>query len=162
MEEPKLEYRIGWVSGSLVLSIAVIADLLQALLSLTLVLSLGDTIVTVAAEGMITVYFNIKRVGFFRGKKALGRVLGLVFTSIIELVPLLDALPTLTADTIYNIYSARSEDRMLFKEAQDRWVAQMRRERQEEEAYAEAIVDAHIAQALDQAEEEDLEYREAA
>lgn len=158
MEEPKLEYRIGWVSGGLVISVAVIGDLLQVLLSLTLVLSPGDDIVTVAAEGFITLYLNFKRVSFFRGKRALGRVLGLIFTWIIELVPIVDALPTLTADAIYNIHSARSEDRTMFKEAHERWVAQMKREQDEEDAYVQGLLSSYAAQGGEDAEEENVEY----
>lgn len=116
--EGQVEYRIGWLSACLMLSIAIVADLVQILFTLFVALAPASIIVTVIAEGCIVLYFFLRGVPFVKGKGALGRILGLFVASLIELVPFLDALPTLTIYTIYSIHSVRKEDRALFRERQ--------------------------------------------
>lgn len=143
-DEPKLTYRIGGIGGGLIVSIAVVADLLQVLLSLTVVFALGDDIATIIAEGLIAFFLFIRGVNFFKGKKAFARVMSFFGETVIELVPFVDALPTLTAATIYQIHSTRVEDKLEFQEKHAAWEAAMERQIKREVANAQAAYQARL------------------
>lgn len=155
--EEQVQYRIGWMSAGFILGVAVVADLLQVLFTLLVVFAPASIIVTVVAEGIIFFYFWVCGVHFMRGKRSLGRILGFLLTTMIEMVPFLDGLPTLTADTFYNIHSARKEDRELHKEKQEQAAAMAAAEAAQQEQLARAY---YLSAANDN--EEDEEYREAA
>ena len=162
--EAQVQYRIGWISASLMLSIAIIADLLQILFTITVILAIAGDIVTVVAEGFIISYFLLRGVHFLKGKLSLGRILFFLVTLIIELVPILDALPLLTADTIYNIYSSRKEDRLAFTEKQAQLAARRSEEAKQQqralnewaryEAYIEGLAERQQVDAEEESAEE--------
>jgi len=115
-------YRIGMVQACFMVGVAVIADLLQVLLDLTGILAIASDIVTFLAESVLGIWFMINGVQFTSGKRALSKFLTAFGTTIIELVPIIDALPTLTIGTIFIIHASRKEDREKTKEAQERAV----------------------------------------
>lgn len=156
MEEPVLAYRISWVSGGIILGIAVLADLVQFFLALTVVFSFVSDIVAVVAGAIIWLFLLASGVSFMRGKKSFGRLGGFLVTAVIELIPILDALPTLSLDTWYNIVSSRSEDRLAFKEQQEQYAQEMASQVSQDEE----LVRAYYLQAANDNEAE--EYREAA
>lgn len=136
MEEPRLTYRVPWATGGIILGIAILADLLQVLLALTVALSFLGDIVTFVAGGIIWLFLMFSGVSFLRGKKSTSRLIGFLVTAVIELIPIVDALPTLTLDTWYNIVSSRSEDRLLFKQQQEQYAKQMAAQAAQQEAAA--------------------------
>lgn len=136
MEEPVLRYRVPWSTGGIILGIAVLADLAQVLLALTVALSFLGDIVTVIAEGIIWIFLMFSGVSFMRGKKSTGRLVWFLVTTVIELIPILDALPTLSLDTWYNIVSSRSEDRLLFKQQQEQYARSVAAQAAKEERIA--------------------------
>lgn len=136
MEEPRLTYRVPWATGGIILGIAILADLLQVLLALTVALSFLGDVVTFVAGGIIWLFLMFSRVSFLRGKKSTGRLIWFLVTAVIELIPILDALPTLSLDTWYNIISSRSEDRLLFKQQQEQYAKHSAAQAVQEEALA--------------------------
>jgi hypothetical protein len=100
----------------------------------------------------------VSGVSFMRGKKSMGRMVGFLVTSVIEFIPILDALPTLSIDTWYNIVSSRAEDRQLFKEQQE----QARAQAQAEVAQDEVIAREYYRRQAANDNEEAEEYRKAA
>jgi len=153
-----VQYRIGWLAGGLMLGLAVVADLLQILFTLVVVLAPASDIVTIIAEGGIVFYFFIRGVHFLKGKGSTGRIVGLIVTSVIEMIPFLDALPTLTFDTWYNIHSSRKADREEYKEKQEQLAAETAAQAAQEEQQVRAYL--HYQAANDNEVEE--EYQEAA
>lgn len=154
--EEEVHYRVGWISAGIMLGIAIVADLLQAFLTFTLAFAVASDIVTIIAESCIFFYFWICGVHFTRGKGSFGRLMGFFVTTAIEMVPIVDALPTLTFDTLYNIHSARKADRQLFKEQQEQKQAKLVLQRAQEEQVARY----YAQQANDNQEPE--EYQQAA
>jgi hypothetical protein len=163
MEEPQLTYRISWLTGSLIVSIAVVADLAQVLFSLTAFLAPASDIATVLAEGFIFVFFFFRGVRFLSGKKALSRTLSFFGETVIEMVPFVDALPLLTLATIYQIHTARAEDTLDFQERHSAWEAAAKREI-EQEQYAAAVYEREMGrvQANFRASQQDAEELENA
>lgn len=136
MEEPVLRYRISWVSGGIILGIAAVADLLQIILALTVFLAILGDVVTFIAGAIIWLFLMFNGVSFLRGKKSTGRFIWFFVTAVIELIPVLDALPTLSFDTWYNIISSRSEDRLAFKQQQEQYAKEMAAQAAQEEQLA--------------------------
>lgn len=126
MDEPQLTYKISWVGGLLIIALALAADLLQIFLSFTIALSPANIIITIMVEGGVFFYFLIVGVPFIRGKRALGRLFGWLFTTIIELVPILDAIPTLTFGVVLSVHSSRKADKEEYEKAHAEWEANMR------------------------------------
>ncbi|HWU24579.1 MAG TPA: hypothetical protein VN086_02405 [Candidatus Paceibacterota bacterium] len=129
MDEPQLTYRIGWVGGSMLVGFAVLGDLLQVLLSLSIVFAPASDLVTLIVEGFIVFFFFIRGVNFFKGKKSFARIMSFLGETAIEAVPFLDGLPTLTAGTIYQIHSARAEDKLEYEESHTKWEEGEQRQR---------------------------------
>ncbi|MDB4991943.1 MAG: hypothetical protein JWL75_188 [Parcubacteria group bacterium] len=108
----KVTYRIpttlAWFMGG----ICVIADGLQLILDLTGALAPGTFLVTIFDEGIISAIFLWRGVTYTSGKKALPKLLTLFGMNVIELIPILNALPTLTIGVVLIIRSSRAEDRL--------------------------------------------------
>lgn len=101
------------------ISVAVLGDLLQILLTLTVFLAVADDIVTIISEGFIAVWFFFRGVRYFGGKRSLQKAVTMFVMTVVELVPVLNAIPTLTIGTIAIIRASRAEDREEFKERQE-------------------------------------------
>ena len=121
-ENVSITYRIGMIQACFMVGLCVIADLVQVLLDLTGILAIASDIVTFIAEGTLGIWFMINGVQFTSGKRAVSKFLTVFGTTIIELIPIVDALPTLTIGTIFLIHASRKEDREKFKDAQKRAV----------------------------------------
>ena len=168
MEEPQLKYSIGWFLGSFLIGIAAVADLLQVFLTLTVVFAIASDIVTAFVEGLILLCIFL-RVGLrvIRGKKNVQRILSLLGETVIEGVPILNALPTLTIGTWYQIHTFRAEDKEKYLEAHARWESEVRQSRDEDEqlsqwAYYEAYapeegLEDDLEEGLDDGQVEELE-----
>ncbi|MDB5189696.1 MAG: hypothetical protein JWN49_22 [Parcubacteria group bacterium] len=109
--KPKIEYRIGFVAAAFMFMTALFLDLTQILLSITGVFILASDLVTFMAAPAFGIWFLLLRVNYFGGKKAVAKVTAALVTVVVELVPVVDALPCITIGVISVIRSSRAEDR---------------------------------------------------
>jgi hypothetical protein len=112
----EVRYRVSGVSMGFMIAIAAIFDLLQFLLTLTVIGSLLAWLVTVFAGMIFFVWFLILGINYFSGKKAAAKVGTILSTSVLEFIPILNALPTITIGVITIALVSRMEDRMSAKE----------------------------------------------
>ncbi len=113
--EEKVTYRIGVVTGLFMLMFTIVADLLQFLLTLLVVTIPVAYLVTFLAQISLFIWLAILGVSYFGGKKAYQNLIALGSSVIIELVPIISALPAITAATAFIIFNSRAEDREKFK-----------------------------------------------
>ena len=112
--EGSVPYRIGTVTMIFMLGFAIIADLLQFFLTLTVVLALGSYLVTFLAETILFIWLLLLRVSYFGGKNASKNLVAVGASLITEMIPIIDAVPAITAATAYVIWNSRKEDREKF------------------------------------------------
>ncbi len=113
--EEKVTYRIGAVAALFMLSFTLVADLLQFLLTITVVLIPAAYLVTFLAYGLLFLWLFILGVSYFGGRKAYRNLIAVGSGVIAELVPIISALPAMTATTAFIIFNSRAEDREKFK-----------------------------------------------
>jgi hypothetical protein len=111
----KITYRISTVQACFVIATCVIADGLQILLDVTGVLAVAADIVTATVEFYVSMWFWWHGVTYTSGTKATSKFLTMFGMSIIEFIPIIDALPALTIGVIILIRASWAEDRETFK-----------------------------------------------
>lgn len=99
---------IGNVTAGIMIAFALIADGLQFLFTLSVVLIPLSLLLTFFTSTGFILWFFI--LGAYRGKGAEKRVLISAISSIIELVPIINAIPAVTAGVIVNIVLSRAKD----------------------------------------------------
>lgn len=110
MADTQTPHRISTTTAFFMIVVAVLLDLIQFVFTLFVITSLLSELVTFFALCVFGVWFAILGVNYFSGKKV-GLKLASVFTSaIVELVPLIDGLPAITAGVVGIIVSVRKED----------------------------------------------------
>ena len=110
--------RVGNFMGGALIALAFLFDLIQFLVSfLHVVPWVGNAIAFVVALfitcfAYITfgIWFALLRVNYFTGKQAALKILTLIGTLGLELIPLIDALPAITAGVITMVIVSRIED----------------------------------------------------
>lgn len=116
---PKREKaRVGNLSAGFIVGLAIIFDLIQILVSFLHVIPfVGNAIAVVVAWFVAVVallifglWFWWLGVNYFTGKRAGLKLLAVFGTFVIELVPLVDALPAITAGVVLVIIASRVED----------------------------------------------------
>ena len=122
--EGNVPYSIGTVTALFMLMFAVVADLLQVLLTLSGFLAPASLLVTFFVETAFFVWFLIMRVSYFGGKKGFKNLIAFGGGLIVELLPLLDALPATTVAVAFIIWNSRAEDKEKFKNTQPTPVSQ--------------------------------------
>ncbi len=155
----KVKYRVGLLTLSSALVIAFIVDGLQFLCTfiewipgvMLIPMFLG-----VVGSGIITLIYSLKGVSYTSGKKAMQRFLAIFATAAIEAVPLVDDLPTLTADALFTAMSSWQEDRENHAENLKKQSAAARANRHAQEQ-AEAQFAARQAQASQERAEQEAE-----
>jgi hypothetical protein len=110
--------KISNVNAFFIIAVAVICDCLQFLLTLGVISSIFNVLITIIAWVIFGVWFFILGINYFKGKKALSKVVSVFGSLVIELIPILDALPTLTLGVIGIIVSSRKEEAEARKLAQ--------------------------------------------
>lgn len=113
--EEKVTYKIGVVTALFMLMFTIVADLLQILLTLFVVTIPVAYLVTFLAEISLFIWLGILGVSYFGGRKAYQNIIALGSSVMIELVPLISALPALTAATAFIIFNSRKADKEAFK-----------------------------------------------
>lgn len=108
----RVKYRVSSVNISFMLAIAIIFDLLQFLLTLTVIGALLSWLVTAFAVCMFAIWFLILGVNYFSGRKAAAKMASVIGTAVIEFIPVINALPSITIGVLAIALVSRSEDRL--------------------------------------------------
>lgn len=112
------EYRVGSLSFFFLLCVAVLFDLLQALLVWLIGIGqVADLFITFLAVPIFGIAFALHGVSYFSGKKAGAKILTMLGATVVELVPFISALPGMTLGIIGIVLSSRAEDRENAREA---------------------------------------------
>lgn len=114
----KSKVRVNNFQAGLILTLALTCDGLQFLLSFLHVLPwignalafIGVLMLTACAYLTIGLWFKFLDVNYFSGKRAMLRVVTLLATIGIELIPLINAIPAITAGALTVFISSRIED----------------------------------------------------
>ncbi len=109
-------YRITGVSMFFMYSVAIMMDALQGLFTFLVFTAPFAELVTFIAAPLFGLWFLIMGVSFFSGKSATSKVLSALGSTVIELVPFLDALPGITIGVYGVISASRKEDREKYEE----------------------------------------------
>lgn len=115
---PRKKPRVGNFNAGLLIGFAVLCDLTQFVLSFLHVIPyVGNAIafvlvlyVTIVAYLVLGIWFAICGVNYFTGNKAALKVLTLLASIGIELIPIVDSLPAITAGVITMVIVSRIED----------------------------------------------------
>lgn len=118
MAEARKKPRVGDFTAGLLICFALLCDLIQFVLSFLHVVPIAGNalafvlvlFVTIIAYISLGLWFALLGINYFTGKKAALKVLTMLATIGIELIPLVDALPAITAGTIVMVLVSRLED----------------------------------------------------
>jgi hypothetical protein len=111
-----VKYRVSGVSLGFLIALAVVFDALQIFLTLTVFGAIFTVLVTFIAAVIFFLSFAILGVSYFSGRKP-GLKIATIFTSsVLELVPILSAFPTVTIGVLGIALISRHEDRLAAKE----------------------------------------------
>lgn len=115
----QVRYRVSNVSLGFMLALAVVFDLLQFLLTLTVVGALFTLLFGFVGFIIYAIWFLILGVNYIQGRKAAAKLGTLIATWVVEFMPLLNALPSMTVGVLLIALISRAEDRATFKEEQE-------------------------------------------
>jgi hypothetical protein len=104
-------HKISNVAAAGMLGVALILDLVQFLLTLAILTVLVNILITFLAVCIFGIWFAVMGINYFQGRKAGLKVLSSFGATIIELVPVIDGLPGITAGVLGIIVSSRLEER---------------------------------------------------
>ena len=105
-----MTHRISTVSAGLMIGVAVLIDGIQFLLTLTVIGSLVSMLLSVFVWVAFLLWFALQGVSYF-DKGAATRGFILIFSVIVELVPMINALPATTLGVVALVIHTRMEDR---------------------------------------------------
>lgn len=108
----KIKYRIPMVQAGVAVGICMLIDALQFFLDLTGVFAIAASFGGFVVEGSLMLWFMWKGISYTSGKKALSKFFTVAGTWIVEIIPIVDALPMLTIGTILIIRASRAEDKL--------------------------------------------------
>ena len=103
--------RIGTITAVFMVTLAVIIDLVQFLLNLTVFLALASLYLTFLAASIFGIWFALLGVSYFSGKKSGLKMIAAIGGLFTELVPFINALPATTVSVIAVILISKVEDR---------------------------------------------------
>lgn len=114
----KSKNRVGVITAGFMVGIALLFDLLQFLFSMLHVIpfigtqiAIGVTwFITVLALGIFGLWFTLLGVKYFTGKQVQAKLVALFGPIALELIPLVGALPAITAGVVVLIVISRYED----------------------------------------------------
>lgn len=108
MDEEKKKHKIGNVTAGFMLLLALVADGLQFLLTLSvLLLPLSLLVTFLCSVGFILWFFIL---GAYSGKGAEKKVLTSLVSMVAEIIPVINAVPAITAGVAINIALSRLDD----------------------------------------------------
>lgn len=114
-----MTYRIGNVTAGLMIGVALLVDGIQFLLTLTVIGSVVAMFVSVFVWISFVIWFALHRVSYFdRGAATRGLIL--LGSVIVELIPMINALPATTLGVAALIFHTRIQDKKNMKREQAR------------------------------------------
>lgn len=126
-----MTYRVSNLVWGIMLAMTIIGDGLQFILLFAGVGVVVDTFIEVAVMGPIYLWLALLGVSFIDGKKRGSKFASVIATSVIELIPVLDALPGMTIGLIALVHSSRQEDKLVYEEQQRATAARALEEQQQ-------------------------------
>lgn len=117
--------RISGTTAGFMLAVAAILDGLQVLLTIPVIFAPLSILVTFLAACIFGIWFAILGVSYVSGKNAGLKLFSAAGSLVVELVPLLDGLPTIVAGVSGVIFATRLEDAAAIRKAQANGVYQV-------------------------------------
>ena len=111
-------YRISWLTASFMIAIALVLDAIQFVLTLFLLTEPLAELATFIAIPVFGVWFLLLGVNYFGGKRSTTKVISALGSTVVELIPFVDALPGITLGVGGVIWASRKEDKVAFEEQQ--------------------------------------------
>lgn len=105
----KKKERISLITGGLIVALAGVTDLLQGLLTLTVVGSIVSMFLGVVVGVALWLIFTLHGVKY-SGTGAMKKIGASFGTMVLEMVPFIDALPLVTTGAVIIILQTRKED----------------------------------------------------
>jgi hypothetical protein len=106
-QEEKKE-RITKIMAFCMICVAFFIDLIQIILTFFVIGAFISPVITACADVLFICWFWILGVNFTKGSK---KILSLLGSSVLELIPAVDTLPAITGFVVYNIVITRAEDK---------------------------------------------------
>ena len=103
-------YRINMLMLVLMIMVALVIEMVQVFLNLTVLLAIGGLYVSFLGMTIFAIWFKILGVTFVGGRAGL-KIISLGTAAVIELVPFLNALPSFTLGVLIIALISRMEDR---------------------------------------------------
>lgn len=103
--------RVSAITLFFMIMISIVLDGVQFLLTLTVVGALFAWLVTALAMCIFGVWFLLLGINYFSGRKAGLKMASMFSSVVIELVPILSALPGITIGVLGVVAASRLEDR---------------------------------------------------
>jgi hypothetical protein len=108
----EIQYRISWITGGFMLVFGGILDGIQLFFTVTGFLIPASYIATYLYITVLPLWFYILSVPLFGGRSAGLKMASAFGGAVVELVPVMDAVPAMTASIAGVIIASRMEDRM--------------------------------------------------
>jgi len=110
----EIQYRVGSFATGFSIVIALLFDCLQFILNFIPVMGqVVSWFITFFAFSIFTVFFALLGVNYFSGKKASAKIISFLSSAVIELVPIVNALPAMTLGIIGILVAVRYEDKAM-------------------------------------------------
>lgn len=109
--QAKTSYRITWVVGGFMLALAIVLDLLQTFFTLSVFLILGTFMVSFMYFAIFGTWLAIIKVPPLGGRYTGTKLASMLVGTVVELVPVINALPAMTISILVIILVTRHEDR---------------------------------------------------
>jgi hypothetical protein len=120
-------YRINNVTFGLILAATAVVDLIGFLLALTVIGSIVGTFMGVLAGILLWITFMIHGVKY-SGTAGLKKVAATFGTMVLEMIPMINALPMVTTGAVIVVLQSRIEDIAKAKEDEERRVVQQKQQ----------------------------------
>jgi hypothetical protein len=122
-----VSYRINNVTFGLILASTAIVDLVGFLLALTVIGSIAGTFIGVLAGILLWITFMIHGVKY-SGTAGLKKVAATFGTMVLEMIPMINALPMVTTGAVIVVLQSRIEDKAKAKEDEEKRIAQQKQQ----------------------------------
>jgi hypothetical protein len=106
--DPESRQRIKWWMATCLISVALLIDAIQALLTFMVIGAVLSPIISVGAAFLFWLWYQILGVSYIKNPK---RLTTFGVQSLIEIIPAIDIFPALTLGNIITVLITRSEDK---------------------------------------------------
>lgn len=106
-----VEYRVSNTTAGFIIAVALLCDGAQFLLNfIPAIGQMLSWLITFSALAVFALWFALLGISYFSGKKASSKVLSLLSATVVEMVPIINAVPAITMGVIGVIVASRAED----------------------------------------------------